>query len=274
MTYLGHYLRVVCNFEIRYGTKSLLLLVCCCRASRGWISFALYLSCRVWQNATVGRIKNCKKKRAADLLLFTPFDHLGMREDNLLLQRIRAGDDRATEEVYLLCRNDFFRAFAHKWKLTSDQLIELYQDSFIALLESIQQGKIDSIHQGWLPLLKGIGRNVLLMQRRKEAKNIGSVEPALFDPSHTDAEDQEAFLQVLSTELNQFETKCKELLEMRVLKALSFKAIYQQLNPSILPTDDPLLSSGIAGIRVQYGRCVERLRKKVFEQLKNLGLWN
>lgn len=218
--------------------------------------------------------KKLLKKSAADLLLFTPFDHLGMRDDNLLLQRIRAGDDRATEEVYLLYRNDFFRAFAHKWKLSSDQLIELYQESFIALLESIQQGKIDSILQGWLPLLKGIGRNVLLMQRRKEAKNRGSVEPALFDQSQSDAEDQEAFLRVLSTELNQFETKCKELLEMRALKALSFKAIFQQLNPGLLHADDSLRSSEIAGIRVQYGRCVERLRKKVFEQLKNLGLWN
>lgn len=206
---------------------------------------------------------------------FPYFDHSMMQDANPLLLRIRAGDDRAIEEVYLLCRQGFCQNFVYKWNLSTDQVLELYQESFLALLESIQLGKIQEVRQGWLPLLKGIGRNLLLVQNRQTKQlKLESEELLPNTAAENEADDEEAFLQIIQAELDNLGEKCRELIDLRILKDLSYKAIYSWLNPSQNTQDESTLATAIGGIRVQYGRCIDRLRGKVFDRVKNTGLWN
>ncbi len=216
-----------------------------------------------------------RKKIRLTLLHFPYFDHSMMQDANSLLLRIRAGDDRAIEEVYLLCRQGFCQNFAYKWNLSTDQVLELYQESFLVLLESIQIGKIQEVRQGWLPLLKGIGRNLLLVQNRQTKQlKFESEELLPNTAAENEANDEEAFLQIIQAELDNLGEKCRELIDLRVLKDLSYKAIYSWLNPSQNTQDESALATAIGGIRVQYGRCIDRLREKVFDRVKNTGLWN
>ena len=198
-----------------------------------------------------------------------------MQDANSLLLRIRAGDDQAIEEVYLICRQSFCQLFAYKWSLSTEQTLDLYQESFLAMLESIQAGKIQEVRQGWLPLLKGIGRNLLLVQNRQTKQlKLGSEALLPNIAAQNEADDDEAFLQIIQVELNNLGEKCRELIDLRILKDLSYKAIYSWLNPSQHTQDESALATAIGGIRVQYGRCIDRLREKVFDRVKNTGLWN
>lgn len=205
---------------------------------------------------------------------FPYFDHFMMQDANSLLLRIRAGDDQAIEEVYLFCRQKFCQLFANKWSLSSEQTFDLYQESFLVLLESIQIGKIQEIRQGWLPLLKGIGRNLLLVQNRQPKQLRLESEELLPNKAAENDAEEEVFLQIIQSELDKLDEKCRELIGLRILKDLSYKAIYSWLNPSQNNQNDSALATALGGIRVQYGRCIERLREKVFDRVKNTGLWN
>lgn len=193
-----------------------------------------------------------------------------MQDVHSLLVRIRAGDDQAIKEVYLSCRQQFCQVMAYKWRLSSEDAIELYQESFLALLESIQRDKILEIRQGWLPLLKGIGRNLQLVKRR----NVLPVEstdalPELLTDDETELD--EAYLQLIERELNSLDDKCRGLIGLRVLKGMHYQAIYTALNPNPITNDEKALQGALASIRVQVSRCIDRLREKV-ERVKNTGL--
>lgn len=191
-----------------------------------------------------------------------------MQDANSLLVRIRAGDNQAINDVYMSCREGFCQSMAYKWNLSAEQALDLYQDSFIAILVDIESGKLQQIEKGWLPLLKGIGRNLQLVKKRQESKMpiVQSEQEAALPEvaDNHDAEQNELLLQIIEGELNSLDHKCKELIDLRALKHMSYKEIYSLLNPSS-PTQD---ANDVGSIRVQYGRCIERLRKNVFERLK------
>lgn len=190
-----------------------------------------------------------------------------MQDDNLQLERIRAGDNQAIEEVYLFCREGFCQRMAYRWNLSAEEATHLYHDSFMAMLVSIERGAIQQVEKGWLPLLKGIGRNLQLEKSRKAKRmpidSTKEAPPETIDDN--DAEQKEHLLQIIEGELNSLDYKCKELIDLRVLKDMSFKAIHSFLNPSS-PTQ---AANEVGSIRVQYGRCIDRLRRNVFERLKN-----
>lgn len=191
-----------------------------------------------------------------------------MQDANSLLVRIRAGDNQAINDVYMSCREGFCQSMAYKWNLSAEQALDLYQDSFIAILVDIESGKLQQIEKGWLPLLKGIGRNLQLVKKRQESKMPivhSGQEGALPEVADNhDAEQNELLLQIIEGELNSLDHRCKELIDLRVLKEMPYKEIYSLLNPSS-PTQD---ANEVGSIRVQYGRCIERLRNNVFERLK------
>lgn len=197
---------------------------------------------------------------------FLCFDHSIMQDANSLLVRIRAGDNQAIEEVYLSCREGFCQNMAYKWNLSAEQVLELYQVSFMAILSSVQRGNLQQVQKGWLPLLKGVGKNLQLAKIR-QAKRM-PIDSSKEAPPETiddnDADQKEQVLQIIEGELNSLDNKCKELIDLRVFKDMSFKDIYSTLNPSS-PTQE---ANDVGGIRVQYGRCMDRLRRNVFERLK------
>lgn len=191
-----------------------------------------------------------------------------MQDANSLLVRIRAGDNQAINDVYMSCREGFCQSMAHKWNLSAQEVTDLYHESILAMRTSIQSGKLQQIEKGWLPLLKGIGRNLQLVKKRQESKMPivqSGQEGALPEVADNhDAEQNELLLQIIEGELNSLDHKCKELIDLRVLKEMPYKEIYSLLNPSS-PTQD---ANEVGSIRVQYGRCIERLRNNVFERLK------
>jgi hypothetical protein len=140
------------------------------------------------------------------------------------------------------------------------------------------------ISQGVKDLLSVINRavkephlatNLLLVQNRQTKQlKLESEELLPNTAAENEADDEEAFLQIIQAELDNLGEKCRELIDLRILKDLSYKAIYSWLNPSQNTQDESALATAIGGIRVQYGRCIDRLREKVFNRVKNTGLWN
>lgn len=195
-----------------------------------------------------------------------------MQDANSQLNRIRAGDRQTVKEVFLACRDGFCKALASEWKLSADQVTELYQESFLAMLENIQLDKIQRIDKGWLPYLKGIGRNLQSGKKRENDKT--PIVPGGADlPDVTDdhpVDEKELRLQIVERELNGLDDKCVELIDLRCKKGLSFKEIYIWLNPGSPLKDEPL-EKAAAILRAECSRCLKRLSDKVMERLKKMG---
>ncbi len=63
-----------------------------------------------------------------------------MNKDNYLLERLREGDQKVLEKIYLDYKAEFL-LFGRTICEDEEVLLDVYQDSIIALYENVQSGK-------------------------------------------------------------------------------------------------------------------------------------
>lgn len=144
-----------------------------------------------------------------------------------LEERLRQNDANAFEEVYLKFREEFIN-YGTRYNLTNEELLDIYQDTLIAMHQNfvIKQTVLKS--SGLKTYLFGIGKNKIF-NRLKELKKlcVSEKEPIRYEEiifeEKTITEEQE----LLAKNFDTISESCQEILKMYYYRNLTIKEIVQ-----------------------------------------------
>ena len=152
--------------------------------------------------------------------------------DQLLLDSLKNGSETAFTAVYEDNR-DLFLNFGRKYSLGDEDLLDVYQDAYIAFYENIRSGKLVELKSTISTYLISIGKYKIMERLRKNNKKVKgeSILNLVHEVDH-EVEEFELEKQELSNQQKvlqlYFETlgeKCQEILKMFYYKNYSVKQI-------------------------------------------------
>ena len=79
---------------------------------------------------------------------------------DLTIEALKAGDQKTYARLYTAYKKDFI-SFAHKFKIEESDILDIYQDTFLALYDNVARGKIDQLS---CSLKTYIGKNGISFQ--------------------------------------------------------------------------------------------------------------
>lgn len=181
-----------------------------------------------------------------------------------LFESLKNGSDKAFKEVYQENRNKFL-SFARKYGLEEQDLLDIYQDSYITLYENIVDGKLVKLSSSLSTYLMSIGKYKILDRLRKSKKQLHN-ETILDLSSQTDEyltsfelENEELTTdeELLAKYFDQLGEKCKAILTMFYYKKYSIREIMTAGNYN---------SENV--VKSQKSRCLKTL-KQLFNNIPN-----
>lgn len=179
-----------------------------------------------------------------------------MSEHQLILL-LKESDEAALKKVYLENRKPFI-SFARKFRVSEEDIVDVYQDAIIALREKAFQGELDALTCSIRTYLFGIGKYMLFERARKNNKKVSDFPIEKEDYNYQEIattffEDEPNELQVLMQ--NAFATlgkKCKEVLSLFYYRGYTIDEIAAQLNYE---------NKNVA--KSQKSRCIKQLKEKI-----------
>lgn len=185
-------------------------------------------------------------------------------KDEILLEALKNGSDKAFKEVYQENRNKFL-SFARKYGLSEQDLLDVYQDAYITLYENIAAGKLVKLSSSLSTYLISIGKYKILERLRKNKYDVKN-ETLLDLTGQTDEyltsfnleiEELTPDEELLAQYFNQLGDKCKAILIMFYYKKYSIREIMKAGNYN---TENVVKS--------QKSRCLKTL-KQLFNNIPN-----
>ena len=152
-----------------------------------------------------------------------------------LYKGLREGSETAFRTVYEANRNTFLN-FAKKYGLDTEDVLDIYQDAYVALYENIQNGKFTELKSSLSTYLISIGKYMILERLRKNKKTVKS--ESILEVSRDMDETLENFdvvqtnlsprQQLLNTHFEQLGEKCKTILKWFYYQKYSIKQIMEK----------------------------------------------
>ena len=84
-----------------------------------------------------------------------------------LIEQLKSGDEKTIRKIYEDNKNGFL-LFANRYALDKEELIDIYQDAVIALIENAKKGKIDELKSSLTTYLFGIGEFMVFQRLKKK----------------------------------------------------------------------------------------------------------
>lgn len=152
-----------------------------------------------------------------------------MEKQQLDLQsRLRNDDKKALEEVYVLYKEAFVN-YGLRFNLTKDDLIDVYQDSVIAMYQNFTTKQIHIESSSLKTYLFSIGKHKIYDRLKERKQFIGAVvledDYEEIDLNETVLTKEQQLLQKYFTRLGE---SCQHILKLFYYRSLSIKEIVQQ----------------------------------------------
>jgi RNA polymerase sigma-70 factor (ECF subfamily) len=151
--------------------------------------------------------------------------------NNEVLERIKTGDKRALEEVYIKYRPEFIGWMTSTYKVSESDAKDLYQQSVLILYENIVNGKLIEMSSNFKTYLYAVGKNKFSELKRQWERNTAEVNDNLPDHfGNNDEDDKNSILLLISEKaLLLLGNPCKELLELYYYHKKSMNEIADML---------------------------------------------
>jgi RNA polymerase sigma factor (sigma-70 family) len=179
-----------------------------------------------------------------------------MNEQQLIIL-LKASDKKTLEKIYLENRASFIN-FARKFKLSDDDIVDVYQDAIIALQEKAIKGEIEKISCTVKTYLFGIGKYMLYEKSRrnnktvsnfpleKEAYNYKEISDAFFE------DEPNKFQVLLQKGFAELGKKCKEVLTLFYYRGFTIDEIAEKLNYN---------NKNV--VKSQKSRCIKQIKENI-----------
>ena len=170
-----------------------------------------------------------------------------------LIDLLKMNDEKAIRNFYNENKNGFI-LFAKRYNIHSDDIIDIYQDAIIALIENAKKGKIEDLKSSLSTYLFGIGKFMIFQKLRKDGKTIPMESFEKIEMTYDDYTEEETDLQIklLQKGLNKLGDQCKKVLELFYYEEKKLDEIQSILGY----TNKDVLKS-------QKSRCLKQLKELV-----------
>ncbi len=172
--------------------------------------------------------------------------------DELLIQQIKSGDQKALSRLYENFRSEFLRWIMKDFRCPEDDTKDLYQVAVLIVYENIQKGKLDHLTSSLKTYLFGVGKNLAHEWSRKAQRKL-PFEPEHFIQMMVVEEPETAMEQKLDLVydcLKKIGPPCRQLLEQFYFNRKSMEEITVSLGYKNADT-----------AKNQKYKCMGRLRK-------------
>jgi len=153
---------------------------------------------------------------------------------DITLEKLKQGSDKVLRQVYEENRDKFLN-FAHRYHLSEEENIDIYQDAYIIFYDNVMSGKIESFTSSISTYLFSIGKYLIFDRMKKNKKRISSE----FDLSIVGKEDElvstieidEPILtteqQLLQKHFDRLGKQCQELLTLFYYRGYTIQEIME-----------------------------------------------
>jgi RNA polymerase sigma factor (sigma-70 family) len=181
-----------------------------------------------------------------------------MTKEQELTEELRKGNKAALARVYSNYREEFI-LFASKYELAEDDILDVFQDSIIALYENAQKNKLDTIKSSLKTYLFAIGKYKIFKILKSNALSIETENFILIENLELYEPDMNDELSIkLQNAYQKLGKQCKEILRLSFYEGKSNEEILEELDYS---TKDVVKS--------QKSRCIKQLKELISPNEKN-----
>lgn len=172
-----------------------------------------------------------------------------------IIKRVKNGDKKAFNTMYLAFRDGFISFFTSKYALDKASCCDLYQQTMLQVYENIMMGKLDEIQSTLKTYVFGVGKNISSNESRYKKVRI----------NHKDSVRD----YIIQTQVEYSEVD-KELIKRVMKKIKEMKEVCQKIllgyyveNKKTIELQYELDFSSEQGVRTQKSRCLSYLRKMI-----------
>jgi RNA polymerase sigma factor (sigma-70 family) len=175
-----------------------------------------------------------------------------MMSDDLIKAELSLENNKVLEQVYRENRG-IFMSFAKRYNLPDEDIIDIYQDAIVALVEHAKKGKLSELNCAISTYLIGIGKFMLLKHLKKKRILFVpfdiEVNIEWDDLEHIQKEQQ---VQLLQTYFLKLGSHCQKILELFYYREKKL--------------DDIVIALGYDNkdvVKSQKSRCIKQLRELI-----------
>lgn len=174
-----------------------------------------------------------------------------MNESSIVIDLLKRNDEKSIRTVYNDNKNGFI-LFAKRYNLSYDDLIDIYQDAIIALIENAKKGKIDDLKSSITTYLFGIGKFMIFQKLKKEGKTVAIDDFEKIEMIYDDYSEEETNLQIemLQNGFKKLGEQCRKVLQLFYYEEKKLDEIQSLLGY----TNKDVLKS-------QKSRCLKQLKE-------------
>jgi len=178
-----------------------------------------------------------------------------MNKDNYLLERLREGDQKVLEKIYLDYKAEFL-LFGRTICEDEEVLLDVYQDSIIALYENVQSGKLTSLSSSLKTYLFSIGKFKLYKINKDGQRHTTEWTSTEYEYTEViDAYEENINaerLELIEAAFDKLGKRCRELLRLFYYRGFDLEEIKDEMN---------LENKNTA--KSQKSRCISHLKKLI-----------
>jgi RNA polymerase sigma factor (sigma-70 family) len=174
-----------------------------------------------------------------------------MNESSIVIDLLKRNDEKSIRTVYNDNKSGFI-LFAKRYNLSQDDLIDVYQDAIIALIENAKKGKIDDLKSSITTYLFGIGKFMIFQKLKKEGKTVAIDDFEKIEMIYDDYSEEETNLQIemLQNGFKKLGEQCRKVLQLFYYEEKKLDEIQSLLGY----TNKDVLKS-------QKSRCLKQLKE-------------
>lgn len=179
-----------------------------------------------------------------------------MNKDQEWIKAIARGETKALDRIYLAYKQEFI-AFAKRYEVSSDDVLDIYQDCIIVLYENILKGKLITMSSSLKTYVFAIGKYKILAQLNGEAKNqkVGITEnDVLASMELLEPETSEERIRQISAAIEHLGLSCQKILQLYYYQGLNLDEIQSKLGYESKDT-----------VKSQKSRCLKQLKRLISE---------
>ena len=173
-----------------------------------------------------------------------------MNNPEHVIALLKKEDERTVRKLYDENKKGFL-IFANRYNLNSEDVLDIYQDAVIALIENAKKGKIDALQSSISTYLFGIGKFMIFQKLKKEKKTFSKDDFSNLEYVDEDYNEEENNIQIilLQKALNKIGGQCKKVLQLFYYEEKNLDEIQEELGY----TSKDVLKS-------QKSRCLKQLK--------------
>ncbi len=183
------------------------------------------------------------------------------RRDTLItIEDLKQGSDEALHTVYVANRQKFIN-FAKRYNLSNDEVLDVYQDAYIAFYENVMNGKITKFTSSISTYIISIGKFMIFNALKQKKKTTNDNYDFLLEKNDNELiENIEIDATLLSQEqkllyehYSNLGKKCIELLDLFYYRGYSIEDILKHTHYN---------SENV--IKSTKSRCLKNLKERIF----------